>query len=240
MRAVASLGLLLLAAPSCAPLITPTGVAMTAGAAGGTMTMQERGLGGAIEDNAIAVAINDAWLNNDAAIFRKVSTSIHDGVVVLTGHVTYRETAQRAETLARGVEGVRTVINHIRVEREPGIGTVLADRWITTELRAALTFTKDVNAVNYSIDTVAGTVFLSGVAQDQAELDRVVARARRTSGVRDVVTAVRLRSEPLPPRNLSTVAAVTPPPPSAAEAPLLPAMPRGATAVTAEPLPPPR
>jgi osmotically-inducible protein OsmY len=203
------------------------------------MAMQERGFGGGISDNVLAVSINDAWLKEDPAIFRKVSTSIHDGVVVLTGHVAYRETAQRAETITRGVEGVREVVNHIRVDREPGLGTIASDRWITTRLRAELTFAAEINAVNYAIDTVAGTVFLSGIARDQAEIDSVVARAKRTPGVRDVVTAVRLRSEPLPravaaaPRPVAPLQAL----PAYAASPAAPT--RSAMAVTAEPLPPP-
>ncbi|WP_291298774.1 BON domain-containing protein [Elioraea sp.] len=245
--------LLALAAPGCAPLITPLGVALTAGATGGTMAMQERGLGGGIEDNSIALSINDAWLKDDPAIFRKVSTSIHDGMVVLTGSVTYRETAKRAETIAAGVEGVRSVTNHIRVDREPGLGTAASDRWITTKLRAELTFASDVNAVNYAFDTIAGTVFISGVARDQAELDRVVSRVKRTGGVRDVVTAVRLRTEPLPPKHAArrsvapsalppastTPASTTPGPTSHAPTSYAAAAPRAVgAAVTAEPLPP--
>jgi osmotically-inducible protein OsmY len=234
--------LLVLGLAGCAPLVTPLGVALTAGATGGTMAMQDRGLGGGIEDNALALAINDAWLKDDPAIFRKVSTAIHDGMVVLTGHVTYRETARRAEVIASGVEGVRSVTNHIRVDREPDFGTMASDRWITTRLRADLTFAADVNAVNYAFDTIAGTVFVSGVARDQAELDRVVARVKRTGGVRDVVTAVRLRTEPLPPRNAAAKPApVAAPTTYAAAAPRQfgTAAPRqGSTAVTAEPLPP--
>lgn len=238
--------LLALGLPGCAPLVTPLGVALTAGATGGTMAMQERGLGGGLSDNALALTINDAWLKDDPAIFRKVSTSIHDGMVVLTGHVTYRETAKRAETIAAGVEGVRSVTNHIRVDREPALGTVASDRWITTRLRAELTFASDVNAVNYAFDTVAGTVFISGVARDQAELDRVVARVKRTGGVRDVVTAVRLRTEPLPPRNAArppasaaVAAAASTTTAYAASTAFAASRPAG-TAVTAEPLPPPR
>jgi osmotically-inducible protein OsmY len=249
MRAGSARLLLLLALglPGCAPLITPLGVALTAGATTGTMAMQERGLGGGISDNALAISINDAWLKDDPAIFRKVSTSIHDGMVVLTGHVTYRETAKRAETIAAGVEGVRSVTNHIRVDREPDLGTMASDRWITTRLRAELTFAADVNAVNYAFDTIAGTVFVSGVARDQAELDRVVARVKRTSGVRDVVTAVRLRTEPLPPRYAAAregqpgrgqpATAVASAPAPMAPTSYAAAAPRG-TSVTAEPLPP--
>jgi len=218
---------LLLAAPACAPLITPAGVAVTAGATAGTMATQERGLDGGISDNALALAINEAWLSHDPAIFRKVSTSIHEGVVVLTGSVRYRETALRAEALARGVSGVRDVVNHIKVEQGHGIGTAASDRWITMRLRTRLTFAADVNAVNYAIDTVSGTVFLSGVARDQREVDRVVALARGTSGVKDVVTAIRLRSEP------------PPPPVPVAQASLQPARTPSGMTVGAGTLPPP-
>ncbi|WP_158639253.1 BON domain-containing protein [Elioraea rosea] len=226
-------------APGCAPLITPLGVALTAGATGGTMAMQDRGLGGGISDNAIALGINEAWISNDPAIFRKVSTSINDGIVVLTGHVTYRETAKRAETLARGVEGVRDVKNLVRVDEEPSLGTMASDRWITMRLRADLTFAADVHAVNYAIDTVAGTVFLSGVARDQAELDRAVAHAKATSGVRDVVTAVRLRSEPLPPANRAVASATRPAPTHAPAVPASSVPSSAAAPVTVEALPPP-
>jgi osmotically-inducible protein OsmY len=218
MRTALALLLVAAAAPACAPLFSPVGVAVTAGAIAGTMAAQERGLEGGVSDNALALAINDAWLQHDPAIWRKVSTSIHEGVVVLTGSVTYRETADRAEAITRGVPGVRAVVNHITVEPGRGIGTAVSDRWITTRLRVALTFAADINAVNYAIDTVSGTVFLSGIARDQREVERVVALARGTSGVREVVTAIRLRSEPPPPR-ASALAAL---------------------AATAETLPPPR
>ncbi|MCU0986696.1 MAG: BON domain-containing protein [Acetobacteraceae bacterium] len=234
----AALALLPLLAAGCAPFLTPVGMAVSAGATGGTMAMQERGLDGGISDNALALAINDAWLKEDPAIFRKVSTSINAGVVVLTGNVTYRETAQRAETITRGVEGVRDVVNHIKVDRELGLGTMASDRWITMRLRTELTFAADINAVNYAIDTVAGTVFLSGVARDQAEIDRVVARAKRTPGVRDVVTAVRLRSEPLPQRAVASARPPAPVPAPVVTAAASPA-PRGGMTVTAETLPPP-
>lgn len=211
----AALASAMAAVGGCAPLLSPVGLAVTAGATAGTMAAQERGFGGAVSDNALALAINDAWLQHDLAVWRKVSTSISDGVVVLTGSVRYRETADRAEAIARGVPGVRSVVNHITVEEEgQGLGTLAADRLITLRLRASLTFAPDVNAVNYAIDTVSGTVVLSGIARDQAELDRVVALARATPGVRDVVTAVRLRSEPPPP--MAVAAALGPEPPGAA------------------------
>lgn len=238
MRPAAALAATLAAAlPGCAPLLSPVGLAVTAGATAGTMAAQERGFGGAVSDNALALAINDAWLQNDLAIWRKVSTSISEGVVVLTGSVRYRETAERAEAIARGVPGVRAVVNRITVEEWQGLGTLAADRLITLRLRASLTVAADVNAVNYAIDTVSGTVVLSGIARDQAELDRVVALAKATPGVKDVVTAVRLRSEP--PSAVAMAAAPGRAPEPSRSAVHVAERPAAARVVTAEALLPP-
>src|SRR5690606_5857668 len=64
-----------------------------------------------------------------------------------------------------------------------------------TKLRTALTFDSEVQSVNYSIDTVEGIVYLLGVAQNQAELNRVTEVARTISDVKQVVSYVRILGE---------------------------------------------
>ncbi|MEK9660567.1 MAG: BON domain-containing protein, partial [Alphaproteobacteria bacterium] len=56
--------------------------------------------------------------------------------------------------------------------------------------------TRGVQAINYSIRVVDGTVFLLGIAQDQAELDRVINTARALPGIRHIVSHVILKDDP--------------------------------------------
>ena len=49
-------------------------------------------------------------------------------------------------------------------------------------------------SVNFTVDTLAGTVYLVGTAQDQAERRRLVAIARGTAYVREVVDLIRLKA----------------------------------------------
>lgn len=183
------------AMPMVGQVVSPMGVAATAGATGGTWAMQERGIGGALSDNALALAINDAWLQRDPAIFRKVSTGIVGGRVLLTGTVIYPQTREAAVEVARSVPGVVELIDEIGVREDLDLGTMASDRWITTQLRAELTFASAVSAVNYSIDTVDSIVFLLGVARDTHEFENVISIARAVPGVRGVVAHVRLISE---------------------------------------------
>jgi osmotically-inducible protein OsmY len=203
----ALLALCLLSLAGCEGLFSPVGMAVTAGATGGRMVMQDRGISAGIDDNAIALGINHAWLENDPAIFRLIDTTIHEGRVLLTGSVRYPATRIQAARLVWTVPGVKEVIDEIEVTDQRSLLDAPIDAWITTRLRTALVFDSRVNAVNYTFDTVNRTVYLLGIARSQDELDSVVEIARGIGGVRAVVSHVRLKSEPVP-----TVAAAAHPP----------------------------
>ncbi|MCC7284006.1 MAG: BON domain-containing protein [Acetobacteraceae bacterium] len=204
--AAALVALSLLAGGGCEGLFSPVGLALTAGATGGRMMMQDRGLAAGIDDNAIALGINEAWLGNDPAIFRLIDTTIHEGRVLLTGSVQYPPTRVQAVRLAWTVPGVKEVIDEIEVTDQRTLLDAPADAWISAQLRAALVFDAKVNAVNYVFDTVNRTVYLLGIARSQDELDTVLEIARGIGGVARVVSHVRLKSEPVP-----TIAAAAPP-----------------------------
>ena len=57
-------------------------------------------------------------------------------------------------------------------------------------------FDQDVRSVNYSIETVNQVIYLMGVAQDEAELQRVVDHARNVAYVRRVVSYVQMKEDP--------------------------------------------
>lgn len=199
MRPAATLvALCLLSGAGCEAVVSPVGMAVSAGATGGRMAMQDRGIAAGIDDNAIALGINHAWLQNDPAIFRLIDTTIHEGRVLLTGSVRYPETRVEAVRLVWTVPGVREVINEIEVTDRRTLLDAPMDAWITARIRVGLVFDPRVNAVNYGIDTVNRTVFLLGIARSQAELDSVLETARGIGGVRAVVSHVRLLSESRP------------------------------------------
>lgn len=186
------LSLSALSLSSCAGFLV--GAAATTGVAAAS----EGGISGAASDAAIQIKINDLWFRHDINMFRKLDLTINQGRVLITGLVQNPEHRVEAVRLAWQPEGVKQVINEIRIAKSDGIVGFAKDTWITTRLRTAITLDRDILSINYSIDTVQGTVYLMGVAQSRLELNRVVETGRTISGVKQVVSYVKLRGDGIP------------------------------------------
>ena len=188
--AIYSVAILLLAAG----LSGCVGLAVGAGATAGTAAMQDRGLGGVIDDTVIHGKITSAYLANDVK-FKLIAAKVHEGRVLLTG--TVRKPEDRGEVVRHAwkVKGVKTVINEIRVEDDSGVLDLARDKWVSAQLRLKITFDAKIKAINYAIDTVNGTVYLMGVAQNERELALVRNHARSLEYVRRVVSHVRIKSD---------------------------------------------
>ena len=89
------------------------------------------------------------------------------------------------------------MLNEIEVSgKGGGIGNYARDTWISTQFLAKLLLDKDIRALNYNVDTVNGVVYLIGIAQSPAELERATNHARAIPYVRKVVSHVRLKDAP--------------------------------------------
>jgi osmotically-inducible protein OsmY len=190
---------LLVLAMSTFSMTACTGLGLVTGAAAvtGVSAAQEGGLSRAYNDAKIKIWVNEAWFQYDIEAFQKLSTTINQGRILITGVVQNPDHRVEAVRLAWQVKGVSQVINEIRVAESKGITGFVKDSWITSRLRGSLTWNRGVQSINYSIDTVQGVVYLMGVAQNQEELNRVIETARTISGVKQVVSYVKLAGEPL-------------------------------------------
>lgn len=168
------------------------GVATGVGATVGVAASQEGGLKRAASDLRIQALINEAWFNYNVDAFRKLDMTVNQGRVLLTGVVQNPEHRVEAVRLAWQPKGVEQVINEIRVAESDGVIGFARDAWISTRLRTSITFDRDIQSINYTIDTVQGTIYLMGIAASQAELNMVVEKARTIPDVKQVVSYVNI------------------------------------------------
>lgn len=190
-RTFAMIAALALAAPVLSGCV---GMAIGAAATGGVAVAEERSVGTVVDDFTIKVEINEALFSYNESLFQDVSIDVTEGRVLLTGKVTEPDDRVDAVRLSWQATGVKEVINEIQVTDTGGIESYLNDVRISNELRADLLFDGEVSSINYNVETVSGIVYLTGIAQDQAELDRVIDHARTISGVKEVISHVRIKS----------------------------------------------
>ncbi|WP_241911763.1 BON domain-containing protein [Telmatospirillum siberiense] len=183
---------LLLAAMTSGCVTAVLGGAATVGVG----AAEERGLEGAVDDTKIRAEINDLWFRQDFDLYRDVTLTVTEGRVMLTGSVKKPETRVDAVRLAWQAAGVRQVLDEIQVEDKSGMMDYAGDVWIANKLRTRLMFDSQIKNINYTVDVVNGVVYLMGIAQNQEELDRVIATARDISDVRRVVSHVVLKNDP--------------------------------------------
>ncbi|MEM7267722.1 MAG: BON domain-containing protein [Pseudomonadota bacterium] len=174
---------------------TGAGILVGAAATTGVSVAQERTTRQALTDAEISIRINNALLNEDAALFRDVSLEVVEGRVLLTGAVETPEDRIRAAEIVWATPDVIELLNEIQVGDGGGVQGFAEDVWISAQLRTALLTDVDVNAVNYNIETIGGTVHLIGVAKTEEELVHVVEIARGVPGVKQVVSHILTKND---------------------------------------------
>ena len=74
------------------------------------------------------------------------------------------------------------------------VGQYVDDATVTTQVKARMAEDPAVSALRISVETLNGTVQLSGFAASQAEKDRAAATARGVNGVREVRNNIVVRT----------------------------------------------
>src|SRR5215472_12321091 len=195
---------------------------------------QERGAGGSVDDLKIKTDIQNAWLQTNPLMQRDFTVTVYEGRTLLTGMSPNPELKAQAAQVASQVPGVRVVYNEIEVAPAEGAWASVKDTWISSQIRSNLVFASQVRSVNYTVDTVNGSVYLIGSARTQAELDRVTEAARNVPDVKRVVSYVEIR--PGAPVAAQQGAPGAPPAPASARAAETPPATAPATAVEVEKL----
>jgi osmotically-inducible protein OsmY len=188
---------------------SPVGMAVGAGATVTNMAMEERGFVNSARDKAIWTDISARMLNKNQKLFQNVDVQVHEGRVLLSGFVQRPEDRIDATRLAWEPDGVREVVDEIKLGRSLDAGDFSEDVLLIQQIRLKLMLDRDIRAINYSVDCIRSTVYLMGVARTPAELQRVIDHVRDVPYVRAVVNHVRVRTDPLPPipANPPTIAA---------------------------------
>uniref|UniRef100_UPI001B72E94F BON domain-containing protein n=1 Tax=Rhodoferax sp. TaxID=50421 RepID=UPI001B72E94F len=104
-----------------------------------------------------------------------------------SGFVDNQNQLDRALTVARMAEGVKSVDNKLSLkEGSTTVGNKVDDSVITTRVKSALMADASIKSLDISVLTRKTEVQLSGFVNNQGQIDRAVEVARATEGVTQV------------------------------------------------------
>ena len=120
---------------------------------GVSIALDPRSLGTQIDDSVMQKNLAARLTIRDKIYLLSVNTKVLDGRIFLTGKVEDPEEKLRITKLAWETKGARSVRNDITIKEVFNFKQSAKDLLITSQLRTAIIFNKQIKATNYQIDT---------------------------------------------------------------------------------------
>ena len=159
---------------------------------GVSIALDPRSLGTQIDDSIMHKNLETRLLLLNKNYFLSVKTKVLDGRIFITGKIDDPEEKLKITKLAWETEGVRSVKNDLKVKEKFNFKQSAKDLLITSQLRAALIFNKQIKSANYNIDTYKKKIYIYGIANSEDEKKEVINEAKQILDVGDVIASILL------------------------------------------------
>ena len=159
---------------------------------GVSVALDPRSVGTQMDDSLMQKSLSTRTLLKDKKYLLSVKSKVIDGRIFLTGKVDNPEEKLLLTKLAWETKGARSVRNDIKIKEEFNFKRSAKDILITSQLRTALIFNKNIKATNYQIDTYKKKIYVYGIALTSDEKDLVISEAKEILDVKDVIASIIL------------------------------------------------
>ena len=159
---------------------------------GVSVAFDPRSLGTQIDDSIMQKNLLTRMAVKKKSYLISIKTKVLDGRIFLTGKVEMPEEKLQITKLAWETKGARSVRNDIKIKESFNFNQSAKDLLITSQLRAALIFDKEIKAANYQIDTFKKKIFIYGISITSEEREKVIYEAKEILDVKDVVASIFL------------------------------------------------
>ncbi len=159
---------------------------------GVSVAFDPRTVGTQIDDSIMQKNLSARILLLDKKYLLSVSSKVLDGRIFITGKVDDPEEKLKITKLAWETKGARSVRNDIKIKEQFNFKQSAKDILITSQLRTAMIFNKNIKATNYQIDTYKQKIYIYGIALTSDEKDEVINETQEISDVEDVIASIIL------------------------------------------------
>ena len=157
---------------------------------GVSIAFDPRTVGTQVDDSIMQKNLSARILLMDKKYLLSVKTKVLDGRIFITGKVDNPEEKLKLTKLAWETSGVRSVRNDIKIKEKFNFQQSAKDILITSQLRSAMIFNKNIKATNYQIDTYKKKIYIYGIALSSDEKELVISEAKEILDVENVIASI--------------------------------------------------
>ena len=159
---------------------------------GVSVALDPRSVGTQIDDSIMQKNLGARLVLTNKSYLLSLNVKVLDGRIFITGKVDDPEEKLLITKAAWETKGVRSVKNDIRIKEEFNFKQSAKDLLITSQLRTALIFNKEIKATNYQIDTYKKKIYIYGIALTSDERKIVINEAKEILDVEDIIASILL------------------------------------------------
>ena len=159
---------------------------------GVSVALDPRSLGTQIDDSIMQKNLSARLTLKEKSYLLSINVKVIDGRIFITGKVNNPEEKLKITKLAWETKGVRSVKNDIKIKEKFNFKQSAKDLLITSQLRTALIFDKEIKATNYQIDTYKEKIYIYGIARTKDERKKVINEAKEILDVEGVIASILL------------------------------------------------
>jgi osmotically-inducible protein OsmY len=162
---------------------------------GVSVALDPRTLGTQIDDSIMQKNLLARLTLTEKKYLVSLSVKVLDGRIFLGGKVDEPEEKLKITKMAWETKGARSVKNNIFIKQKFSLKNIAKDVLITSQLKTALIFNKNVKAANFNIDTVNQKTYIFGIAHDENEKKEIIQEAKLIVDLEELVTSILLVSD---------------------------------------------
>ena len=162
---------------------------------GVSVALDPRTLGTQIDDSIMQKNLQARLALTEKKYFVSLSVKVLDGRIFLGGKVDKPEEKLKITKMAWETKGARSVKNNILIKQKFSFKNAAKDILITSQLKTALIFNKNVKAANFNIDTVNQKTYIFGIAHDENEKKEIIQEAKQIVDLEELVTSILMKSD---------------------------------------------
>ena len=147
-----------------------------------------------IDDSVLTASVKSALLADPDVKSVDFKVETRKGEVLLSGFVDSQAQIDRANAVAKGVSGVKNVLNNATIKESTiTVGNTVDDGVVTSRVKTALLGDESTKSRDIAIVTRKGEVQLSGFVDNQQQIDRAIEITRGIQGVSGVSNEMSIK-----------------------------------------------